>query len=105
MTAMPFSYKKVKPEGKWLEARVVVNQYLLFKVGTAFMAGEPEMMDSSQFILRVPIIYTGGEENVEVGSFLVKADTNQLLLDCCDSKENIYAMARIGAEEALSAES
>jgi len=28
------------------------------KVGSAFMAGEPEMIDSSQFILRVPIIYT-----------------------------------------------
>ena len=100
----PFQYKKIKPEGKWLEARVAVNQYLLFKIGSAFMAGEPEMIEPQQLILSVPIIYTGREENVEVGSFFIKADTNQLLLDQCDSKEQIYETARIGAEAPLSTE-
>ena len=105
MTSIPFRYKKVKPEEKWSEARVVVNQYLLFKVGSAFMAGEPEMIDPSQLILRVPIVYTGADENFEVGHFFVKADTNQLLLECSDSKEKIYATSGISAEKALSAKS
>ncbi len=103
MISVPFSYKKIKPEGKWLESRVVVNQYLLLKVGSAFMAGEPEMIDSSQFILRVPIIYTGGNENFKVGSFFVRADTNRLLLERSDSKEKIYATAGVGKEKASSA--
>jgi len=104
MSPILLRFKKVKPEGKWLEARVAVNQHLLFKVGSAFMAGEPEVFEMSQLVLRVPIIYTGGKENAEVGSFFVKADTNQLLLERCDSKEQIYEKAGIGTQKALSAE-
>ena len=55
---------------------------------------EPEMSAPSQFILRVPIIYTGADENFEVGNFFVKADTNQLLLECSDSNEKIYAILK-----------
>ena len=95
-------YDKSKPVLSWFEARVQVNKYLLHSVGSAFMAGEAKLVDAEKLLLQVPIMYTLSEEgNQEVGVFFVKADTNQIVMERCDSREQIYAAAGINQEETL----
>ncbi len=101
--AIPIGYEKTTPELPWFQARVQVNKYLLHKVGSAFIAGEPKLVDAENLLLAVPIIYTLSETgNREVGRFYVKADTNQILIGLSDSREQIYAAAGINKKDTLS---
>jgi hypothetical protein len=105
MTRIPVGYKKVKPNVPWFEARKNVNLYLLQKVGSALMAGEPQLVDTEKLILEVPVIYSLPETGLigTVGKIYVKADTTELLLDVSDSKEQIHANAeRTYQEKTLS---
>ncbi len=88
-------FSKVKANLPWLEARVTVNQYLLFHIGSAFMAGNPVLVDKDSCLLQVPVLYTTTPANKEVGTFYVKADTNELLPSKSTSKAEIYQNAGI----------
>ena len=100
---IPLGYDKQKPELPWFEARVQVNKYLLHKVGSAFIAGEPKLVDTEELLLEVPVLYTLADRgNREVGVFHVRADTNQIVMERSDSREQIYAAAGINQEDTLS---
>ena len=95
VTMESIMFSKVKANLPWLEARVIVNQYLLFHIGSAFMAGNPALVDKDSCLLQVPVLYTTTKGNKEVGTFYVKADTNKLLLPKSTPKEEIYHNAEI----------
>ena len=96
-------YDKRKPELPWFEARVQVNKYLLHKVGSAFIAGNPKLVDAEKLLLQVPVLYTLFENgNREVGKFYVKADTNQIVTELSDSRTQIYAATGINQKDTLS---
>ena len=83
---IPLGYDKRKPELPWFEARVQVNKFLLHKVGSAFTAGTPKLVDSEKLLLHVPVLYTlSGKGNREVDQFYAKADTNQIVVELSDS--------------------
>jgi hypothetical protein len=101
--AIPLGYDKKKPALPWFEARVRVNKHLLHKVGSAFIADEPKLVDAERLLLAVPILYTLSErDNQEVGRFYVKADTNEIVFERSDSREQIYENAGIDRKDTLS---
>jgi hypothetical protein len=101
--AIPIGYNKKKPALPWFEARVRVNKYLLHKVGSAFIADAPKLVDAEKLLLAVPILYTlSKKNNQKVGQFCVKADTNEIVFEHSDSREQIYENAGIDRKDTLS---
>lgn len=82
---MPFSSAKKSRIRKVVSAESIqskVNEYLVRKVGTGFVAGEPEMISSVEGILwRVPVFLAYPRKGVvgRVGDFFLDARTGGII--------------------------